>query len=349
MRLNALAITAIVSVIAGCSLAPSGATRSVSEPQVNVDAESPLDPRPLASPETLVVSTAGDFEVFSALYAADILGEFEKENLAIEYVTLPSPEALPALALGQVDVSAVGVSSNFFNAVAEGAPIKMVFPGPSSSEGDGLWVRTAWLEAESTASDITVANSQGGATLGAVPILDWASERGLDSSMVTFERLPIGELAGALDMGLVDAAWLNSPAHLPFLQDGSAQLVAEYSDGQTAVAYAFGSRLLVEQPEVGLAFVRALLRAQMNWLAPGYKAKEDVVEALAERLGESVEELRQTGELEFLTEFDTSLFDRGQERWLAVGDILAFDSPLAPELYIDTQWIAELSSRATTD
>lgn len=347
MRLPLTAISALLITVAGCSAGPVEDTLPADTPPAQSPTGSPLDPSPLATSATLVVSAAGVFEALTPLYVADALGEFEKENIRIEYVTLPSPDALPALMLGQIDISVIGLSANFFNAVGEGAPIKMVFPGPSSSEGDGLWVRSEWLDHQGEKPSLAVAASQGPTGLNAVPIVEWMEAQGVEPSTRRIQTLPIGELASALDLGVLDAAWLNSPAHLPFLEDGSAQLVAEYADGQTAFAYVFSERLLLEEPEVGRAFLRALLRTQNAWLTPGYKDNDEVASALADRLGKSVEELRQTDELDFLTEFDSTLFDRAQEQWIETGGILAFDVPLSPDDYIDTNWIAELLREET--
>jgi NitT/TauT family transport system substrate-binding protein len=303
---------------------------------------SPLDPQPLEQAETIVVSVATDLEGFSALYLADLFGEFEKENLFIEYVTLPSGEALPALALGQVDVSAVGIAATLFNIVAEGAEVRLVFPGPSSSEGDGLWMSTSWLEGATESTVPKIASSQGAALLAVVPIFEWAENRGIDPDAIEIGRLPIAELASALEAGVIDGAWLNSPAHLPFLTGGSAQLVAEYSERQTALGFAFGPRLLTEERDVGLAFTRALLRTQNLWLIPGYKGNPELVAILAERLGKSSDELLLTPELDFLTRFDTRLFDGAQVIWAEDEQGIFSESPLRPEQYLDSSFMTQL-------
>jgi ABC-type amino acid transport substrate-binding protein len=303
---------------------------------------SPLDPQPLEQPEKIVVSVAADLEGFSALYLADLYGEFEKENLFIDYVTLPSGEALPALALGQVDVSAVGIAATFFNIVAEGAELRLVFPGPSSSEGDGLWMSTQWLETRADNVAPKIASSQGSALLAVVPIYEWAESQGIEAESIEIGRLPIGELASALDAGVIDGAWLNSPAHLPFLTSGSAQLVAEYSDGETALGFAFGPRLLTQEPEVGLAFTRALLRTQNLWLIPGYKGDPDITSTLAGRLGKSPDEFALTPELDFLTSFDTSLFDAAQSIWSEDEQSTVSKSSLKPEEYLDLRFMSQL-------
>jgi len=299
---------------------------------------SSLEPRALPEKTVLKVSSAGSFEFMTALFVAEATGELEKENIAIEYVTLPSADAIPALGLGQVDVSAVGIGATLFNAVADGADVRLVFPGPSSPNGDGLWVSSAYLDEPNKKGAIRIANSQGRAGLGVVPMKRYLDEIGVKLDDVDFQTLPIADLATALELGSVDAAWLNSPAHLPFEEQGTATRMASYQGSEVATGYAFGPRLLREEPEVGQAFIRALMRTIQTHLTAGYKSNPEIVAALAKSLGLSESQIAGGNELEFAFEFEPTLQTAAQEIWIGFGDIVSYDEPLAPDAYIDTRF-----------
>jgi NitT/TauT family transport system substrate-binding protein len=333
----------VISAVVGLTVLVSGCAAEEPEPEEisptvveSRELSNPLDPQPLPERTTLVVSAVANLEVFTPLYVADVFGEFEKENIEIEIALLPATEAVPALALGQVDVSAVGITPTLFNLVSEGVDIRIVYPGPSSAEGDGLWMSTEWLDTESMDGTIPRIVTPTGPGLLDVPVYAWLENQGYSREDIVLEHLPLSEIATALDQGIYDGAWLHSPTFLPFAENRSASLVSEYPDGQTGIGYAFGPRLLAEEPEVGEAFLRALLRAQVTYLAPGYKSDSQLMGALAQVLDRTPEQLQQTAELTFLTEFDTTLYDQGQEVWLALGDILNYDRPLPASAFIDT-------------
>lgn len=328
-----------LSIVLILALLASGCATTVEKTE-NESAltQSSVVPMKLPNKTVLKVSSAGNFEFMTALYVADALGELEKENIYIEYVTLPSQDAIPALALGQVDVSVIGISATLFNAVADGADVRLVFPGPSSPNGDGLWVSNEFLAKPNNVEPIRIANSQGPAWLGIVPVGRYLESMGMDWNDVEFQKLPISELGTALELGSVDAAWLNSPAHLTFKEQGSASLLAQYSQKEVATGYAFGPRLLRNNPEIGQAFIRALIRTIQTHLGAGYKANKDITTALANSLNLSDSQLSGGDELGFSLELDTTLQTNAQQIWIDLGDILSYNEPLPPEDYIDLRF-----------
>jgi ABC-type nitrate/sulfonate/bicarbonate transport system substrate-binding protein len=178
-------LSKVLSTVAGLTVLVSGCAaeepeREEMSPTVVEGSESshPLDPQPLPERTTLVVSAVANLEAFTPLYVADALGEFEKENIEIEIALMPATEAVPALALGQVDVSAVGITATLFNLVSEGVDIRLVYPGPSSAEGDGLWMSTEWLEDESSQGSIPRIVTPTGPGLLDVPVYTWLENQG---------------------------------------------------------------------------------------------------------------------------------------------------------------------------
>lgn len=304
---------------------------------------SSLEPQALPAKTVLKVSSVASGEFMTALYVAEALGELEKENLAVEYVMLPSQDAIPALGLGQLDVSVIGITAPFFNAVAEGADVQLVFPGPSNPNGDGLWATDTFLEKSKQTGTIQIATSQGAAWLGVVPVKKYLEGAGLNWDDVEFQKLPNADVATALELGTVDAAWLNSPAHVSIEEQGTASLVARYQDSEVGTGFVFGPRLLRTNPEVGQAFIRALMRTVHTHLRSGYKSNPIVVTALAKNLGITEAQVMGGRELKFSFELNPTLQTSGQEIWIDLGDILSYDKPLAPDAYIDTRFTQSIT------
>jgi ABC-type nitrate/sulfonate/bicarbonate transport system substrate-binding protein len=174
--------------------------------------------------------------------------------------------------------------------------------------------------------------------MGVVPVGRYLESLGLTWDDVEFTKLPISDLATALELGSVDAAWLNSPAHLPFEEQGTATLVAQYNETEVATGIAFGPRLLRNNPEIGQGFIRAIIRTIQTHLGEGYKSNTKVALALAKSLKISESQVASSNELKFLFELDPTLQTKAQELWVNFGDILSYTKPLDPEEYLDPRF-----------
>src|SRR5207247_2254294 len=75
-----------------------------------------------------VVRFAGQASTLSdaGLYLAEARGYFREQGIVLERQVLPPPEAVPALAAGHVEVSAVAPNAGLFNAIGRGIPLKIV-------------------------------------------------------------------------------------------------------------------------------------------------------------------------------------------------------------------------------
>jgi NitT/TauT family transport system substrate-binding protein len=333
-RVTVLGVAALV--LAGGASAGSVATSNDSTADTVVSQG--LDPAPLAERTTITVSTAAKFESFSPLLLADALGELEKENISVEYAIMPSTEALPALAQGRTDMAAIGITAALFNGVAEGADLRIVYPGPTNNTVDGLWVRTA--ETSGALKEIsTVGGSAGAATTAVVPIDAYLESVGSDITDIEFIKLPIEDLAFALKDGVVDSAWLNAPLHLAVQGTGLAEQVAAYEPKAFGSGYVMGPNLLRDRPEVGAAVVRAISRTAQTYLTGDYKADPETVATLAEVLGVTPAEVTSTPSLTFRPELDTTVFDQAQQIWLEIGDLLSYPTALERDQYTDTRFL----------
>ena len=86
----------------------------------------------------------------SGRYIAEERGYFREEGLQVESTPFDGAARMtPALASGQLDVGAGGVSASLFNAIGRGVPIKIVGPrarherGASATAGGAAAARSA--------------------------------------------------------------------------------------------------------------------------------------------------------------------------------------------------------------
>jgi len=328
---SAVALVASATLIAGCASTVASDGSGLS---------SAYNPEPLAEKTVVKVAYPAALELHSVALLAKQMGEFEKENLDVQFEVMPSSDSLPLLAAGSIDATLGGITVAVLNAVDSGAVIRDVYPGPSQADADGLWVRTDLADQGPAAlKGKTLATSAGAGVFGIIPIQNYLAEGGLTLDDVTMMTISLADLPAALESGAVDAAWLSSPAHLPFSTSGSAKKVVGLEDDQIVTAVFFGPNLTESNPEVGQAFVRALKRTELTYLQGDYKADPEVRANLAAALGLTEDELMVSESLTFGNTFNTSFYEEVQRAWINVGDIVTFAEPLAPEKYLDPSFM----------
>ncbi|MGA1324294.1 MAG: ABC transporter substrate-binding protein [Candidatus Nanopelagicales bacterium] len=296
------------------------------------------------------MSIATNNEGFAALKVADVAGEFAKENITIEYVALPSTEAIPALASGLVDVSAFGITVPFFNAIAGGAEVKMVYAGAENAEASGLFVKSEIADQGAAAlKGKIIGLSQGWGQMATVIIEEHLATGGLTLDDLEVAIIPIEDIALSLDSGVIDMAHFGPPNSLLFLENGKAKKVVGYPKGARNLGYAFGPRLLEEEPEIGQAFIRALMRTTENYLNGDYKADPEKLAIFAEAIDVTEEDALLTESVDFTTfsqsEIDNGAFDfyrKVQELWIRLGDLLTYEEPLTPSEYADWSFVQRI-------
>lgn len=335
-------VFALSLILAACSTTTSTSTAT--------GLSGSLEPQPLAEKTKVVISMASTSETYASLLLAIESGEFEKENLDVEIVNLLSPDAMAALVEGEIDASAVVLGATTFNAIAQGAPIRLVMNSGANSADTGFWIRTELLDgAPESLRGKTIAGTYGWTTPSMTTVKDYLATAGLTTDDVQMEILSAEDAALALDAGSIDGAWLTTPTHLPLVASGNAQKVAGYEPGQISTGFLFGDRLLNKNPEIGQAFVRAIIRTTTNYLSGDYKQDPEIGPMLAAALGVSLEDLQVTESLEFklfdtetMLNEQTKLYTNAQEMWIGMGEILTFEEPLTGEQYLDWSFVQRI-------
>lgn len=332
-------------VLSACSSAGSEGTTPSDEP-ASGGIPSGIDPQPLAETTKITINTAARIESFSALFLADEMGEFEKENLEVEFTQIASADALTGLGLDQIQVMGAAPNGSLFNAIDQGVAVKMAIPCYANSV-DRWWVRKDKLDQADSLKGTTAASAVGPGGSSILGLDAYLQEVGLGITDVTVKQFPAADVPTALIQGAVDSAYVPEPGARAVEASGVAEPVDTMpKDGGSAqCVYIFGPDLLTERPEVGAAVTRAMARTVRDYLEGDYKANPEVVAALATALDRTEDEITATPSLEFAPdlEFKDDLFTRMQEIWLEVGGILAYDEPIAPEDLIDHRFVDAIS------
>lgn len=339
-------LTALLSAALLVTACSSSTTESSSE------LSGSLEPVQLAEKTKITVAIPSVNEVYGQVLVAIANGEFEKENLEVEIVTLPSPDAVPALVDGSIDVAVGVLGATQFNAIAQGAEIRMVLTGGNTPAETGLWVRKELLAgAPASLKGKTIAATYGWNQPSMSVVKDYLATGGVTPDDVNVELLQSADAALALDEGSIDAAWVTNPSYLPLKASGNASKVVGYIPDQISTGYYFGDRLLNKNPEIGQAFVRAIMRTTKTYLSGDYKNDPELGPMVAETLGLTLEELKYSESIvfEFYTQEElsgelTDLFTSAQEMWLDFGDILVYDIPLTAQDYADMSFIERILS-----
>lgn len=303
-----------------------------------------LPPQPLAEPTTVKIGYSGPYEVYTTLGIADAMGEFERENIGIEWVQGPTADLFPQLGAGETDVQLSGLTPAALNAMEAGLKIRGVAPiTESGSPDDGVWVNTELADgAPESLAGKTIGMQQGTGSIAMAALSDYLAEGGVELSDVTIEALNAGpDLVQAFTNGAIDAAWAVFPQTQEIADSGTGERVTDSSPGVLGVW--FGPNLLDDDRDVGVAFVRALARTNRLYLQPGYKDDEAVVEALAEFTGTEAAAVAATPETTFSGDLaiDPGTIEDLQEIWIDYGDIVTLDEPLPTDEVIDDSLVSD--------
>jgi len=199
-------------------------------------------------------------------------GYFADENLEVEFVRLTrNIDAIPALAQGQVDVGAGQPTIAMLNAIGNGARIRGVAGvghlAPDGCTAHAIVVQRDLIEGSETTGPEIFRGRRIELDI-ALPAAYWF-EKALEPAGLTLEdveiiNVPTAATVDSFLSGAYDATGLSDPRITQILETGQGalwmgtqEIVPNY--GRDLVF--FGPNLLDERPEVGVRFLKALLRA----------------------------------------------------------------------------------------
>jgi NitT/TauT family transport system substrate-binding protein len=341
-------LIAVALVVAGCGSDGGDNAGAPSADSQTTEGASPFNPVPLPEETSVTVAIPAPVEPMSALLLADHFGEFEKENLDVEIVSVPSTDSLPQLASGELDFAMTSFQVSLLNAIDQGFEIKMIAPLMSGIGGnqEGLYIRNELVDGapenlEGKTFGFSITPFAGGAPVLAIG--DYLDEGGVGIDEVEGAQVSNDARLASLESGDVDGIWMIAP--VPPEIDDTATRVATYGEAGSLAGVLAGPAMLDGDAAVPQAFLRALARTTDTYLQGEYFSDPEVVRAMSEITGAPETAFVAGQEYVWSPTLDLppgDAVDRMQEYLLQRGDLLTFDEPMPYEQLVDASFVDSL-------
>ncbi|MEU9153833.1 ABC transporter substrate-binding protein [Streptomyces sp. NPDC048417] len=280
--------------------------------------------RPLAKPRKITIATG----TLSAEYVAPLevaldKGEFKAEGLDVTLKVLPTPDALPLLAKGDIDAMWAAPEAAVMNGVRGGFDIKWVAGNfsPDPESRSGLWVR---LKNGESASGVEMAGRTLGTMIGKGSVIAYPIQKALAShggglDRIRYQQLGSADVLTALQNGGVDSAWLLDPVWRQVTGKSGYAFLGGQPQGEPLGGMLYGRTLLNDDVDAGVALLRAYIRTVDTYFAGDYKSDADFVTYLAKLLKTDPAILRSTPPLRMDWEIRAGTTTRLQSAYRAQG------------------------------
>ncbi|MCG0286978.1 ABC transporter substrate-binding protein [Streptomyces sp. PSAA01] len=301
-------------------------------------------PKPLKKKTKIVVS-AGTLtaEYLAPLRIAMAKGEFGREKLDVELKLLPTPDALPLLAKGDIDVQYAAPEAAVLNGIRQGFAIRWVAGNftPAPGSRSGFWAR---LKPGETADEVSLKDRTVGTLIGKGSVIMYPMEKVLaahkaDVDSVRFQQLGPAEVLTSLKNGGVDAAWLLDPVWRQVDGDAGYAFLGGQPRGEPLGGLLFGPDLLTENPDAGVAFLRAYIRTVNTYFAGDYKKDKAFLDDLGQALKTEPDTLAAVPSLRMDWEIREGTVGRLQKAYATAGVVEG--DPLPEDQVVDRSFYAE--------
>jgi NitT/TauT family transport system substrate-binding protein len=298
MRFHARArILALLPVLLGLLVAPvviSGGQRAVAQeatpaPLSCTPAVSSVEIPAAATPATTSApAPTGDLKkvkmgyvpvsIFAPVFVAKEKGYFAEQGLDVSLEPFPGgSDPVVLTASGQLDLGIGGAGPAFWNAIAQGLPIKVIAPGHAEGNpvATPLMISTQSCESGAIASVADLkgkkvsVNARGATEYWLSQALGTA---GLTLNDIDLQTLAFPDAVAALASGAVDAAMVGEPLATKAEQDGIAvRLATDFpvQDVQPTVIFA-NEDFLTNSPDAATGLVTAYLKASRDLTGAGF-------------------------------------------------------------------------------
>ncbi|NLU67250.1 ABC transporter substrate-binding protein [Streptomyces sp. HNM0574] len=306
-------------------------------------------PRPLKKKRKLTIATGTlSAEYVGPLRIALAEGEFAKEGLDVDLKVLPTPEALPLLAKGEIDALWAAPEAAVVNGINGGFDIRWVAgnfsPDPSSKSG--LWVRLKKGEQRGSgaAESVNLKGRKIGTMIGkgsviAYPMDSIFARHRASMDSVTFQQLGSADVLTALTSGGADSAWLLDPVWRKVDGNKRYAFLGGQPVGEPLGGALYGPNLLSEDVDAGVALLRAYIRTINTHFAGDYKKNPEFVAQLSKALRQDTRTLTSVPSLRMDWEIRKGTTDRLQRAYRDAG--VTKGPPLPEERLVDRRLYAE--------
>lgn len=277
----------------------------------------------------------------------------EKGYLAAEGIAVDSgsfrggQEMVSSLATGQLDIGLGAFNAGFFNAVNQGLDLRAVAalgsqPHPVIATPPlvrkDLWDSGAIRSGKDLKGRKVAVNTPGGTPeFDLSLILDkyGMTLKDVDETMLGFPQMVI-----ALDNKGIDVGLVSAPFHAIALRDGTAVLLqpdAGVTAGDITTVAFFSGKFLRERPEVGVRFLRAVLRGARE-TGGDYIKNPEIAQILAKATKLKLEDIQASIAFAFDPHLDIDNFRDSIRRQEAVhmkDGRLDYTNPVAMDKMVD--------------
>lgn len=312
-------------------------------------------PQPLPEREKVTVASAFRLEFNSPLLLAISEGEFEKENIDVEFVNISYSDAVPQMASGAIDVAVGGIEIALFNAGNLDLPVRVTlgnyYPpdaGDYSEAQTGLWCRRdAFTDPENPdlleTKDLVWSSSVGKGSVSvyySIAEIERQTGQELDVRQTVIEAIPNADALTALTNNAVQCAVLLDPFWIDVADDPDYFLAASQTPGEPLGQYSYGQRML-ENRELGVAFARAFIRTVNTYFQGDYHADDEVMDLISREIDRPVDALRLVPSLVMDWEVREGTTTRVQQLFIDSGTITEFDTPVDESKLVDRSFYLE--------
>jgi len=301
-------------------------------------------PHPLPQREKVIIGMPGNLKQNATVLIAKAMGEFEKENLDVEYSIQRPTDSMVLLGTGRIDAVVSQASAAFFNGAASGIVMKQVAPIGFLGPKNGFWVSRAWLKDRpwnpALLKGQAVVSTGGNGTVALHALRMELEKAGLTVNDITWKQMSPGDMVVALENGGINVALLLDPAWLKV--DQSKAVLAFPYPAEVTGGYFFGPNLLVKKRAVGEAFMRAMVRTQRTYLQGDYGKNPRVVAAMAKELQLTEDQVRASvNSIIFPPDLPMpkDFADMIQNTFLSVPGLLNYTKPLPDEQVMDRSFL----------
>ena len=301
-------------------------------------------PEKLKEKRKLTIATG----TLSAEYVAPLQialekGEFAKEGLDVDLKVLPTPEALPLLAKGEVDALWAAPEAAVINGINSGFDIRWVAGNfsPAAASKSGLWVK---LRKGESAKSAELKGRKVGTMIGKGSVISYPLDKVIAEHRTTmdamsFQQLGSADVLTALTSGGVDAAWLLDPIWRKVDKNARYAFLGGQPVGEPLGGALFGPNLLNDDVDAGVALLRAYIRTINTYFAGDYKKDPGFVRELAKVLKQAPKVITSVPSLHMDWEIRKGTTDRLQKAYSDAG--VTEGDRLPEERLVDRKLYAE--------
>ncbi|WP_344415864.1 hypothetical protein [Pseudonocardia ailaonensis] len=245
---------------------------------------------------------------------ADHFKEFDKENLDVELQIVPTTDGSVLTAQGKAQVQLSGFNAAAFNLLArDNSPLKYTTTAAQEQPpSEGLYVNNDFVK-DGNIDPVKIRGQQvsfgpGAGSFGSPGAGSFylaAKKVGLPLDSVVLANIPGSiDVANALIRGQIAGGSLFGAA-VNVLQPEKSRFTLVQQSPPIAL-FLSNSQWLKDEPEAAAAFFRAIMRTNRTYLQGDYLADKTVLDAQAQILGSTPENVIQSGLAKYSADLDAA-------------------------------------------